>query len=85
MKYDKREMVIDLKQFRKDAGLSQKELGRLIGVSRETVVAIECQNEASLNSLKMDLVKHWLEACKPSAKNALLKRFKMGIVGFFGL
>ncbi len=34
-------MTVDLKRFRKEAGLTQEELGKIVGVRRETILRLE--------------------------------------------
>jgi DNA-binding XRE family transcriptional regulator len=85
LKYDKLKMVDDLKQMRLDSGLSQKALGEQIGISRETVLAIEKKHTGAMNTLEMDVVKLWFRTCKSTATAPLLARFKKGITAFFGV
>lgn len=85
LKYDKLKMVDDLKQMRLDTGLSQKALGEQIGISRETVLAIEKKHAGAIKSLEMDVVKLWFRTCKNKANSPLLARFKRGITAFFGV
>lgn len=53
-----------LKKMRTEAGLSQKALADMIGISRETVVAIEREYPGAINSLKLQLIRKWREACE---------------------
>lgn len=84
-KYDKAKMVDDLKQMRLDAGMSQKALGQRIGLSRETIVAIENKYPGAIATLEMDTVKLWFRACKSNADPSILLRFKNGLMAFFGV
>lgn len=84
-KYDKAEMASDLKQMRIEAGLTQKELADRIGLSRETVVAIENKHQGTIATLKMETVKRWFRACKSHAHSSLLTKFRQGITSYFGI
>lgn len=56
-----------LKKLRKDAGLTQEALAVRLGISRETLIAIERQNKASVSSLEIGLVYSWWRVCKIKA------------------
>lgn len=56
-----------LKQVRLDAEFTQKELGERIGVSRETVIAIENLHPGTVDALKMNVITKWWVSCKFAA------------------
>lgn len=66
-------MADDLKAMRIEAGFTQKDLGKEIGLSRETVVAIERKHEATIQALKMNTVQLWFTACRSKVHQPLLK------------
>ena len=74
-----------LKQLRLDAGLTQLELGMRIGLSRETISAIENEHKAAINALTFEVVRKWWKVCRQhtdSDTNASLRRT---ILDFFKL
>jgi HTH-type transcriptional regulator/antitoxin HipB len=75
----------ELKGLRKAANLSQKELGSLIGISRETVVAIENEYPGTIDKLSITVMRKWWNACKSSASKAEKKSFKATVLKFFEL
>lgn len=56
-------MVRAMKAARKTSGYSQEELGKLIGISRETVLHIEGMMECSVLSLECEVLKRWFWVC----------------------
>jgi len=74
-----------LKQLRTEAGFTQKQLSELIGVSRETVVAIENEYPGSINKLGLELVNTWWSVCRKGASADTRKSFKQHVVSFFNL
>lgn len=64
-----------LKELRKDSGLTQQELATRLGISRETVIAIEKENKASVTSLEMGLVYSWWRVCKIKATVETAQKF----------
>ena len=59
----------NLKTARLEAGFTQKGLGSAIGISRETVVAIENNSIGSVAALRLEVVKNWLDACRAGNGN----------------
>lgn len=56
-------MISLLRQARKSAGFRQAELGKRIGISRETVIHIEGFAECSVLSLECEVLKRWFSVC----------------------
>lgn len=56
-------MVRAMKVARKSTGYSQDNFGKLIGISRETVVHIEGLVECTVLSLECEVLKRWYAAC----------------------
>lgn len=57
------DLAHSMKGARKLAGINQSEFGKLIGISRETVVHIEGLYESTLLSLECEVLKRWYSAC----------------------
>jgi HTH-type transcriptional regulator / antitoxin HipB len=58
-----------LKQKRRDAGYTQEELAVIIGISRETLSAIENEHIEALNALKIQVIAKWNDACNNKSDN----------------
>lgn len=52
-----------LKEMRKESGLTQAELAVRLGVSRETVIAIEKEHPGTIDSLAVGTLKQWWKVC----------------------
>jgi DNA-binding XRE family transcriptional regulator len=74
-----------LKSMRVGAGLSQKALAEKIGISRETVVAIEREHPKTIKALKMQVLKNWSDACGAANNAAAFKNFKVFIKKTFSI
>ena len=74
-----------LMQERKDAGLTQEELAELIGLSRETISAIE--NGQNIGSIKIEILRAWDATCekhkKQRGKQEGQSRIKLAILSLF--
>lgn len=64
MKFD----VTILRTMRKEAGLTQAELARTIGISRETVVAIENDHPKTVEALSISILEYWVNICRTGEK-----------------
>jgi DNA-binding XRE family transcriptional regulator len=68
-----------LKGLRKEAGYSQQELADFLGISRETVCAIENNKPESLRSISVEVMVDWSNTCvkriraKSGARAEMLK------------
>lgn len=76
---------VELKNLRKEAGYTQKELATKIGVSRETVVAIENEHPKTIDSLGLEVVNAWWIACRQSVSESSQLSFKVQVMKFFGM
>ena len=83
--YNQNKMAEDLRKMRQEAGFTQRELAQRLGVSRETVLAIENKRPYALNSLSMQLVKTWFAVCRQNAHCNTRERFIEGLKRFFKL
>jgi DNA-binding XRE family transcriptional regulator len=73
-----------LKNMRLEAELTQKELAERIGISRETVSAIENEKPETINTLEAEVVAAWHVTCKQGAKSDTRMEFLGHIVKYFG-
>jgi DNA-binding XRE family transcriptional regulator len=73
-----------LKAMRKEAQLTQKELGDRIGISRETVSAIEREVPETINSLEADILSAWYAACELGSTSKTQMQFFGHIIKYFG-
>lgn len=74
-----------LKKLRKGANFSQKELASRIGISRETVVAIEREHPGTINALKLQVIKKWYDVCDTENNNEARKGFNKYILKLFNI
>lgn len=75
----------ELKALRKEAGFTQAELAKVIGLSRETVVAIENEHPKTIEALSMEVVNGWWLACRKSVSESSQLSFKAQVLKFFGM
>jgi len=73
-----------LKNLRKEAGFTQRELAVRIGISRETVSAIERNVPKTINSLEAEVVSAWHIACQQDASADTRVLFLGHIMKYFG-
>jgi HTH-type transcriptional regulator/antitoxin HipB len=72
-----------LKQLRKDARLTQKQLAEHIGISRETVLAIEKEYPKTIESLSITVLRQWWETCSAQSQSPSKKTFAATLHKFF--
>ncbi|AEE23322.1 helix-turn-helix transcriptional regulator [Paraglaciecola chathamensis] len=77
------ELPVILRNLRKEAGYTQGELALRVGLSRETVSAIENNKPESLRTLQIEVVKKWWSVCRTKAKEETRNNFVNQIVGYF--
>lgn len=53
-----------LRKIRKQAGLTQAELSRKLGISRDTIIAVEKSRDGTIDDLGIVTVRDWIEACE---------------------
>lgn len=70
------------KKLRTEAGLTQEELGKIIGISRDTVIAIEKGHPATIDALKLKVIKAWWITCKKRSSEPSQHTFKSAIINF---
>lgn len=74
-----------LKAMRKKAQLSQKDLGKAINMSRESVTHIETGKEATVNNLRLSTIRAWHLACKDKLPEHIELKFKLSLLEYFDL
>ncbi len=79
------ELVPILVALRESVGLTQAEIGLRVGLSRETVSAIENCRPATLKSLSLTVLHRWWNCCRSSASNQLRDTFRSALLTYFGL
>ena len=73
-----------LQAQRKKTPFSQEEFGVIIGVSRETVSAIENEKQGTIENISMEIVRKWHEACETYVDSQEKLTFKHYIFQYFG-
>jgi DNA-binding XRE family transcriptional regulator len=76
---------LKLKKIRKEAGYTQKQVADRVGLSRETVSAIENNQPAAIRSLEMSIIKKWWGMCKPSLTQIVMYQFKSYLAKYFSI
>jgi DNA-binding XRE family transcriptional regulator len=74
-----------LRVMRQEAGFTQKQMARRLGISRETVVAIENEYPSAIGSLEIQLMTEWWQICRPLIQEDTRKSFIAYMAGFFGI
>lgn len=64
-----------LKKLRRNAGLTQSDLGVRLGICREKVIAIERCHCATMHDLENELISKWWQICKPKAEEHIKHEF----------
>lgn len=72
-----------LKALRKEAGLTQGELAPRLGISRETLSAIETGKEETIKNLPDEIVSHWWSVCRATAHEDTRNNFFQQITAYF--
>lgn len=58
-----------LKRLRVEAGFTQEQLARKIGMSRETVINLEKEKAGPIEETKLIVLRTWYDACKSKASD----------------
>lgn len=74
-----------LKTMRLQAGFTQQQLAKRLGISRETLSAIENEQPNAIHALKVELVTRWWHACRVLLPAESRTSFKAYLKAFFGL
>jgi DNA-binding XRE family transcriptional regulator len=74
-----------LQAQRKKTPFSQKEMGVIMGVSRETVSVIENEKQGTIENISMEIVRKWHVACGSYVDSKEKLTFKYYISQHFGI
>lgn len=73
-----------LRTLRKESGLTQGELALRIGLSRETVSAIENDKPETMNSISVEVINKWWSLCRRKASENTRQSFMTTVMEYFG-
>lgn len=73
-----------LKALRKESGYTQEELARRIGISRETVSAIENDKPETMNNIGVEVISKWWTVCRQRASVQTRESFFSTVMDYFG-
>ena len=72
-----------LKSLRKEAGYTQEELAKRVGISRETVSAIENDKPETMDNIGVGVVNKWWSICRQTASEKTRKSFFSSVMDYF--
>jgi HTH-type transcriptional regulator/antitoxin HipB len=72
-----------LKSLRKEAGYTQEELAQRVGISRETVSAIENDKPETMDNIGVGVVSKWWSICRQTASEETRKSFISTVMEYF--
>jgi DNA-binding XRE family transcriptional regulator len=75
---------VQLKSLRKEAGYTQGELALRVGISRETVSAIENEKTETMNSIGVEVISKWWAVCRQKASEQTRESFFSTVMDYFG-
>ena len=73
-----------LMSLRKEAGYTQEELAQRVGISRETVSAIENDKPETMDNIGVSVVNKWWSICRQTASEQTRKSFFYTVMDYFG-
>lgn len=73
-----------LKALRKEAGYTQEELALRVGISRETVSAIENEKPETMNNIGVEIISKWWSICRQKASQQTRESFFSTVMDYFG-
>ncbi|MCC2616694.1 helix-turn-helix domain-containing protein [Aestuariibacter halophilus] len=73
-----------LRALRKESGYTQEELAVRIGISRETVSAIENEKPETMNSIGVEVISKWWSVCRQKASEQTRQSFFSTVMDYFG-
>lgn len=65
--------------------ITQLELADMLGVCRETIVAIETEKEGSMNALPVNLIRQWYDICQNRISSEHRHSFQSYLTKFWGI
>ncbi|WP_293747090.1 helix-turn-helix transcriptional regulator [uncultured Paraglaciecola sp.] len=73
-----------LRELRKEAELTQHDLAARIGISRETVSAIENDKRETIEAIGAEVISKWHMICAQRASSATRNKFFGHVMKYFG-
>jgi HTH-type transcriptional regulator/antitoxin HipB len=73
-----------LKALRKESGYTQEQLACRLGISRETVSAIENDKPETMNNIAVELISRWWSVCRQRASVKTRELFFTSVMEYFG-
>lgn len=73
-----------LRELRKEADLTQHDLAARIGISRETVSAIENDKRETIEAIGVEVISKWHMICAQRASTATRNKFFEHVMNYFG-
>ena len=74
-----------LRQMRKEAGFTQVEMAKKVGLSRETVINIEKDSTETILALEAIVLRKWRSACGLKMTLNTIAAYKSAIMQYFKL
>ncbi|MEP7706469.1 helix-turn-helix domain-containing protein [Paraglaciecola sp. 25GB23A] len=84
MSHNKKFSGAQLKALRKEAGYTQEELALRVGISRETVSAIENEKPETINNIGVEIISKWWSVCRQKASQQTRESFFSAVMDYFG-
>ena len=72
-----------LRALRKEAGFTQALLAMRVGISRETVSAIENEKPETMDVLGADIIQKWYSVCAASASQQVKAEYYRYVMDYF--
>jgi HTH-type transcriptional regulator/antitoxin HipB len=73
-----------LKALRKEARYTQEELALRVGISRETVSAIENEKPETINNIGVEIISKWWSVCRQKVSQQTRESFFSAVMDYFG-
>jgi HTH-type transcriptional regulator / antitoxin HipB len=73
-----------INQLRNTTPYSQIDMSELLGVSRETISAIENEKQGTIDNISIDTIRRWHEICEKYTDAETEFNFKVFITKYFG-
>ena len=73
-----------LKSLRKESGYTQEELAHRVGISRETVSAIENDKPETMKNIGVEVISKWWSVCRQKASEQTRESFFSTVMDYFG-
>ncbi|MCV2886079.1 helix-turn-helix domain-containing protein [Aestuariibacter sp. AA17] len=73
-----------LRALRKESGYTQEELALRVGISRETVSAIENEKPETMSAIGVEVISKWWSVCRQKASEQTRESFFSTVMEYFG-